>query len=173
MSIPNITRIFEIIAAMIGGIMWCCMMVWMAGFKKKKRRDNLSVTRTDVKFDRIDKDIDALEEAVKCLAIKEEKQMCHTSSSDMGPTVNMSDYMPQAAQTPTPAPLVSRTCPNCGAPVRGYKCEYCGSEFERKHGANDLMLTMSTSFVPLASACAIADFNFDAFDRNRSDIMFP
>ena len=42
--------------------------------------------------------------------------------------VDMSDYTP--ARTPTPDPLSARTCPNCGAPVRGYKCEYCDSVFE-------------------------------------------
>ena len=29
-------------------------------------------------------------------------------------------------------PLVARTCPNCGAPVRGDDCEYCGSVFRRE-----------------------------------------
>ena len=27
--------------------------------------------------------------------------------------------------------LIPRICPNCGAPVRGDECEYCGSVFKR------------------------------------------
>lgn len=29
-------------------------------------------------------------------------------------------------------PLVARVCPNCGAPVRGSECEYCGSVFAKE-----------------------------------------
>ena len=43
--------------------------------------------------------------------------------------VNMSDY---TALTPTSPPLSPRTCPNCGAPVSGSVCEYCGSVFEKQ-----------------------------------------
>lgn len=28
-------------------------------------------------------------------------------------------------------PLKPKNCPNCGAPVRGSECEYCGTIFER------------------------------------------
>lgn len=65
-------------------------------------------------------------------------------------SVYMSDY------APAPRPLVSRTCPNCGAPVSGYKCEYCDSVFD---GPYTLHMDAITDFDSLpmmaASACTI------------------
>ena len=29
-------------------------------------------------------------------------------------------------------------CPNCGAPIRGDECPYCGTAFTRKYGGCDL-----------------------------------
>ena len=29
-------------------------------------------------------------------------------------------------------PLEPRSCPNCGAPVKGLECKYCGTAFSRK-----------------------------------------
>lgn len=29
-------------------------------------------------------------------------------------------------------------CPNCGAPIRGDECQYCGTVFTRKHDGCDL-----------------------------------
>ena len=40
-------------------------------------------------------------------------------------------------------PLKARVCPNCGAPVKGYECEYCDSVFE--HGFSFPTLEISTS----------------------------
>lgn len=37
------------------------------------------------------------------------------------------DYVPAYSQAN--APLAPQKCPNCGAPVRGRECEYCGTVF--------------------------------------------
>lgn len=35
--------------------------------------------------------------------------------------------------------IAAKTCKNCGAPLRGNKCEYCGTEYEcvKKGGKNE------------------------------------
>ena len=39
----------------------------------------------------------------------------------------------QASQEKT---ITAKTCKNCGAPLRGNKCDYCGTEYEEvKHYA--------------------------------------
>ena len=30
--------------------------------------------------------------------------------------------------------MITNTCPNCGAPISGDRCEYCGASFGRKSG---------------------------------------
>ena len=32
-----------------------------------------------------------------------------------------------------PKAQVMTNCPNCGAPITGPRCEYCGTQFERRH----------------------------------------
>lgn len=41
-------------------------------------------------------------------------------------------------------PLLARACPNCGAPVRGSECDYCGSIFiESKNGLTPIKIGFS------------------------------
>lgn len=53
-----------------------------------------------------------------------DKEMSVTFSSNDGPTVNMRDYIGKTENAPVP-----RNCSNCGAPVHGSQCDYCGSVF--------------------------------------------
>lgn len=62
--------------------------------------------------------------------------------------------------------LTPRACPNCGAPVRGAECDYCGSVFER-----DDILTVRFDYdylsatVPLVSAVCTTSNSTAAFPR--------
>ena len=47
-----------------------------------------------------------------------------SATTSGGGAVFMSDYIAKPEKT-----LVPRTCPNCGAPVHGSQCDYCGSVF--------------------------------------------
>lgn len=47
-----------------------------------------------------------------------------TATSSNGGAVFMSDYIAKPEKA-----LVPITCPNCGAPVHGSQCDYCGSVF--------------------------------------------
>lgn len=36
----------------------------------------------------------------------------------------------------------NRNCPNCGAPITSYKCEYCGTVFSSGYVVQDIKATM-------------------------------
>lgn len=75
--------------------------------------------------------------------------------------------------------LTARSCPNCGAPVRGSVCDYCGSVFEKVDTESVLYLpplSQSISFGSLpmfaASACvslAGMETFIDAFPASEGE----
>lgn len=38
--------------------------------------------------------------------------------------------------------LTPQSCPNCGAPITGWRCEYCGTVFEREPASVRLSLEL-------------------------------
>ena len=69
--------------------------------------------------------------------------------SDLAVTTSFGDY------APAPRPLASRNCPNCGAPVRGYKCEYCDSVFDSPFDLHMDVITDFDSLPMLAASAAV------------------
>ena len=75
--------------------------------------------------------------------------------------------------------LTSRSCPNCGAPVRGSVCDYCGSVFEKEDTGSVLYLpplSQSISFgsLPMFAASACVSFSgtepfIDAFPASEGE----
>lgn len=53
--------------------------------------------------------------------------------------------------------MKAKTCEKCGAPLHGYKCEYCGTEYEPEHEQNTAELKqqlINTQFVSSNNAQA-------------------
>lgn len=38
--------------------------------------------------------------------------------------------------------MTPQSCPNCGAPITGWRCEYCGTVFEREPASVRLSLEL-------------------------------
>lgn len=53
-------------------------------------------------------------------------------------------------------------CPNCGAPINGSKCEYCGTVFKKENGIYDLEIErlnkqMESAIIEISQANQTAD----------------
>ena len=77
------------------------------------------------------------------------------TTSSGGKAAYMGDYMDMDAlatvEIKEKKKLSVLVCPNCGAPVNGNECEYCGSRFEEVR-APRIALGSCAGFVPLMSA---------------------
>lgn len=61
---------------------------------------------------------------------------CRVTFADLG-------KLPEPEWSPVP-PSAPTNCPNCGAPLHGGKCEYCGTEFSGKGPRMDMKLDISS-----------------------------
>ena len=141
---------------------------------ERKQKPKNETADAEKATDKICEDMDRFAAAFKAAGVtarEAEKEISEMASYLSGktsryvfrPSDNKPTYGPIRNELPIDGGaevLTARSCPNCGAPVRGSVCDYCGSVFEKEDTGSVLYLpplspSISFGSLPMfaASAC--------------------